>query len=91
MASVTSSRERLAPALERIRAIDGVDVLGPVPVDDGLERAIVRFGYGAGAEVAAALKAEAIRTSTERRRPVAGRRPGRPPILRVRMDDPDLP
>lgn len=91
MASVTSSRERLAPALERIRAIDGVDVLGPVPVDDGLERAIVRFGYGAGAEVAAALKAEAIRTSTERRRPVAGLRPGRPPILRVRMDDPDLP
>lgn len=91
MASVTSSAERLGKALERIRSIDGVDVLGPVPADGGLERAIVRFGYAAGTEVATALKAEAIRTSTERRRPVAGRRPGRPPILRVRMDDPDLP
>lgn len=91
MASVTSSPERLAPALERIGSIDGVDVLGPVPVDDGLERAIVRFGYGVGAEVAAALKAETIRAATERRRPVGGRRPGRPPILRVRVDDPDLP
>lgn len=91
MASVTSSAERLAQALERIRSIDGVDVLGPVPVEGGLERAIVRFGYAAGTEVATALKAEAIRTATERRRPVAGRRPGRPPILRVRMDDPELP
>ncbi|MGR2751648.1 primosomal protein N' family DNA-binding protein [Agromyces arachidis] len=91
MASMTSSPERLATALERVRAIAGVDVLGPVPVDDGLERAIVRFGYAAGTEVASALKAEAIRAATERRRPVTGRRPGRPPILRVRMDDPDLP
>jgi primosomal protein N' (replication factor Y) len=91
MASVISSPDHLSRALERIRPIAGVDVLGPVPIDDGLERAIVRFGFAAGAEVAAALKAEAIRAATERRRPVAGRRPGRPPTLRVRMDDPDLP
>jgi primosomal protein N' (replication factor Y) len=91
MASVVSSRERLAEGLERIRGLEGVDVLGPTPVDDLLERAIVRFGYAQGAEVAARLKAEAIRAATERRRPVAGRRPGRPPTLRVRMDDPDLP
>lgn len=91
MASVVSSRERLAEGLERIRGLDGVDVLGPTPVDDRLERAIVRFGFAQGAEVAARLKAEAIRAATERRRPVAGRRPGRPPTLRVRMDDPDLP
>lgn len=91
MASVVSSGERLAEGLERIRGLDGVDVLGPTPLDDTLERAIVRFGYAQGAEVAARLKAEAIRAATERRRPVAGRRPGRPPTLRVRMDDPDLP
>lgn len=91
MASVVSSRERLAEGLERVRGLEGVDVLGPAPADDELERAIVRFGYAQGAEVAARLKAEAIRAATERRRPVAGRRPGRPPTLRVRMDDPDLP
>jgi primosomal protein N' (replication factor Y) len=91
MASVLSSRERLAEGLERVRGLEGVDVLGPAPADDELERAIVRFGYAQGAEVAARLKAEAIRAATERRRPVAGRRPGRPPTLRVRMDDPDLP
>ncbi|MBM7504892.1 primosomal protein N' [Agromyces aurantiacus] len=91
MASVVSSPERLAEGLERLHGIDGVDVLGPAPAEEGLERAIVRFGYAQGAEVAAGLKAEAIRAATERRRPVAGRRPGRPPTLRVRMDDPDLP
>ncbi|WP_353827655.1 primosomal protein N' [Agromyces sp. SYSU T0242] len=91
MASVVSSRERLAEAVERIRAVDGVDVLGPTSAGEGLERAIVRFGYAAGAEVAQRLKGEAIRAATERRRPVAGRRPGRAPVLRVRMDDPDLP
>ncbi|MFE5671780.1 primosomal protein N' [Agromyces sp. NPDC056523] len=91
MASVVSGRERLAEALERLGVVDGVDVLGPAPIDDGLERAVVRFGYAQGTEVAVQLKAEAIRAATERRRPVAGRRPGRPPTLRVRMDDPDLP
>ncbi len=92
MASVVSSHDRLAAALERVRGVDGVDVLGPTPADDdGLERAIVRFAYGAGAEVAQHLKGEAIRAATERRRPVAGRRPGRPPVVRVRMDDPGLP
>ncbi|WP_400998772.1 primosomal protein N' [Agromyces sp. GXQ0307] len=92
MASVVSSHDRLAAALERVRGIEGVDVLGPTPTgDEGLERAIVRFGYGIGPEVAQSLKGEAIRAATERRRPVAGRRPGRPPVVRVRMDDPDLP
>jgi primosomal protein N' (replication factor Y) len=66
-------------------------VLGPTPVDDGLERAIVRFDYAAGAKVANALRAEMVRTATERRRPVAGRRPARPPVLRVRFDDPSVP
>ncbi len=92
MASVTAAPDRLARATELARdAAPGVDLLGPMPLDDGLERAVVRFDYGAGHAVAAALKAETIRTATERRRPVAGRGPGRPPVLRVRFDDPDLP
>jgi primosomal protein N' (replication factor Y) len=74
-----------------VRTIDGVDALGPVPVDDGLERAIVRFDYGAGPAVAKELRAEMIRVATERRRPVAGRPVRRPPVLRVRFDDPDVP
>ncbi len=74
-----------------MRDVDGVDVLGPAPVDDGLERAIVRFDYAAGARVARELRAEMIRVATERRRPVAGRAPRRPPVLRVRFDDPDVP
>jgi primosomal protein N' (replication factor Y) len=92
MASVTAAPDRLAHALEAAReAAPTVDVLGPAPHEEGLERAVVRFDYGAGHAVAAALKAETIRTATERRRPIAGRGPGRPPVLRVRFDDPDLP
>jgi primosomal protein N' (replication factor Y) len=92
MASVTAAPDRLAHALDAAReAAPGVDVLGPVPYDEGLQRAVVRFDYAAGHAVAAALKAETIRTATERRRPVAGRGPGRPPVLRLRFDDPDLP
>jgi len=92
VASVTASSANVARAIEAVRGIDGVDVLGPAPADDdGLERAIVRFDYGAGAGVARELRAEMIRVATERRRPVAGRPVRRPPVLRVRFDDPDVP
>ncbi|MCD1570142.1 primosomal protein N' [Agromyces mediolanus] len=91
VASVTSGRERLARALDAVtEAVPGVDVLGPVPVEDGLERALVRFDYGQGAAVARTLEAEMIRAATERRKPVAGRQVKRP-ILRVRFDDPEVP
>jgi primosomal protein N' (replication factor Y) (superfamily II helicase) len=82
----------VARAVEGVAGIDGVDVLGPAPADDdGLERAIVRFDYAAGTRVARELRAEMIRVATERRRPVAGRPVRRPPVLRVRFDDPDVP
>ncbi|MFK4728523.1 primosomal protein N' [Agromyces mediolanus] len=91
VASVTSSRDRLARALDAVtEAVPGVDVLGPVPVDEGLERALVRFEYAQGTAVARTLEAETIRAATERRRPVAGRQTKRP-VLRVRFDDPDVP
>lgn len=92
VASITAARDRVRSAAEVAEsAAPGVDVLGPLPADDGLERAIVRFDYGAGAAVAAALRAESIRVATERRRPVAGRGPGRAPVLRIRFDDPAVP
>lgn len=91
VASVTAAHAAVARAVEAVGSIDGVDVLGPAPVDEGLERAIVRFDYAAGARVARELRAEMIRVATERRRPVAGRPVRRPPVLRVRFDDPDVP
>ncbi|WP_395243033.1 primosomal protein N' [Agromyces sp. MMS24-K17] len=92
VASITAGRDRVRRAVDTAeQAAPGVDVLGPLPADDGLERAIVRFDYGAGAAVAAALRAESIRVATERRRPVAGRGPGRAPVLRIRFDDPAVP
>lgn len=94
VASVTAGHAAAARAVEAVRGIEGVDVLGPAPTGDegaGLQRAIVRFDYGAGARVARELRAEMIRVATERRRPVAGRPVRRPPVLRVRFDDPDVP
>ena len=89
--SVTASNAAVARAADAVRDVDGVDILGPAPVDDDLERAIVRFDYAAGARVARELRAEMVRVATERRRPVAGRAPRRPPVLRVRFDDPEVP
>lgn len=91
VASVRAKRDHLAHALEAIDELgDAVDVLGPVPEDDGLERAIVRVDYGAAMRLAEILKAEQIRVSTERRRPVAGQPVRKAPTLRVRFDDPEM-
>ncbi|KQM83349.1 hypothetical protein [Agromyces sp. Leaf222] len=91
VASVTASAANVAAAITAAEAAVGVDVLGPVPVDDGLVRALVRFDYGSGARVANELRSEMIRVATERRRPVAGRPVRRPAVLRVRFDDPEVP
>ncbi|SFR76887.1 replication restart DNA helicase PriA [Agromyces sp. CF514] len=91
VASVTAAPALVAAAIAAAESAVGVDVLGPVPVDDGLERALVRFDYGSGGRVAKELRSEMIRVATERRRPVAGRPVRRPPVLRVRVDDPEVP
>jgi primosomal protein N' (replication factor Y) len=65
-------------------------VLGPVPEDAGLERAIVRAEYSAATRLAEILKAEQIRVATERRRPIAGQPVRKAPTLRVRFDDPEV-
>ncbi len=78
----------VAGALATVAELDGVDVLGPVEVDDERVRAIVRFDYARGAEVAERLKAALVTAATSR----SPRMPGRPPRrrtvpLRVRFDD----
>ena len=88
VATVTGTPETVQAAVNAIRAIDHVDVLGPVETAEGGVRAIVRFDYGEGAAVASGLRAELIRAATSRRTR-AGGSSGRValPTLRVRFDD----
>ncbi len=88
VAAVAGEVEAVKRALGQVAELDGVDVLGPIELDAGRVRAIVRFDYPRGAEVAARLKAELVRGATA----PAPRIPGSPPRrrvppLRVRFDD----
>ncbi|MFT4030014.1 MAG: primosomal protein N' [Protaetiibacter sp.] len=58
---------------------------------EGRTRALIRFDYARGAEVARAVRAEIVRQAATRRKPVPGRtHPGRAPLpLRARFDDPE--
>lgn len=86
--TVTGSAAPVEKAVAAVAGIDGVDVLGPVESEEGL-RAIIRFDYGCGAEVAQALKAEVIRTATSRRKrlPTGSAPPVALPRLKLRFDD----
>ncbi|GAB3797771.1 primosomal protein N' [Humibacter antri] len=53
-------------------------------------RAIVRFDYAHGAEVAAALRSAVVRAAAKGRRPRGDRGYRPPPTLRVRLDDPEI-
>jgi primosomal protein N' (replication factor Y) len=88
VATVTGTPETVQAAVSAIRAIDRVDVLGPVEAVEGGVRAIVRFDYAEGAAVATGLRAEVIRAATARRSRAGGAN-GRMalPTLRVRFDD----
>ncbi|MEV8215627.1 primosomal protein N' [Leifsonia sp. NPDC077715] len=101
LASVTGAE---ATVTEVLRAVDAsllIDVLGPAPVEpDGASarragpdqvRAVLRFEYAHGANVAAAVRAAVVKNATRRRRAPAGRPGYRPaPSLRVRFDDPEI-
>jgi primosomal protein N' (replication factor Y) (superfamily II helicase) len=95
VATLTGTEEAVDAAVSALgEAVIG-DVLGPVPVEPGpgdtvppgTVRAIVRFPYAAGTEVAATLKAEVIRRSSSRRVLPGGNRRRAAPTLRVRLDD----
>ncbi|MER3390118.1 MAG: primosomal protein N' [Microcella sp.] len=88
VAAVLGEPDSVAQAVRSVSDVPGVDVLGPVELDDDRVRAIIRFDYAQGALVAERLKAEIIRSSTQRPKPLPGRPPRRrTPLLRVRFDD----
>ncbi|TDX79303.1 replication restart DNA helicase PriA [Rathayibacter sp. PhB151] len=91
LATVSGDAHAVTEALDALDEADRHEVLGPVGLEDGSVRAIVRFDYARGAEVAARLRSAVIRNATRRRRPPTT--PGRfrpAPKLRVRLDDPDI-
>ena len=87
VATITGTIAAVAKAVEVV-PIAASDVLGPVDTGSGTVRTIVRFDYAAGAEVAATLRAEVIRSATSRRRSIGAKTGGPIPVsLRVRLDD----
>lgn len=102
VASVTGGSQEVDRALKALGELRGVDTLGPTDVQqraasgtlDGrqtakLVRAIVRFEYGSGAEVAKRLRGALVADAAGSSSRVAGRTPGRarPEALRLRFDD----
>ncbi|MCI0155669.1 primosomal protein N' [Leifsonia shinshuensis] len=91
LASVTGAEGAVRGVLEAVDPGLLLDVLGPVEVDEKVVRAILRFEYARGADVAAAVRAAVVRNATQRRRAPGGRPGYRPaPTLRVRFDDPEI-
>lgn len=99
VASVTGGRQQVDRALKALGQLPGVDILGPTPVQErpgpngqrgaALLRAIVRFDYGQGGEVAKRLRGALVADAAGSSSRVAGRAPGRahPEALRLRFDD----
>ncbi|MCS5728626.1 primosomal protein N' [Herbiconiux moechotypicola] len=96
LATLTGTSAVVTDALTALRGLvtdaewAKMDTLGPVPVDDGSVRAIVRFDYAVGAAVAGHLRALVVKNATSRRSktPGSGSRPA--PTLRVRLDDSEI-
>jgi primosomal protein N' (replication factor Y) len=88
VATVTGSAGAVEAAVSELADVAGVDILGPTDVADGV-RAIIRFDYAAGAQVAALLRSAVIRNATTRRKRVPPGEPRLPvlPTLKVRFDD----
>jgi primosomal protein N' (replication factor Y) len=87
-ATLQGTPDAVAEALRRLPS--SAERLG-VTEAEGRARAILRFDYAHGAEVADAVRAEIVRQATARRKPVPGApRRGRQPLpLRARFDDPE--
>ena len=97
VASVTGGRAEVDRALNTLEGLPGVDYLGPTQLaaggpgktPPGLVRAIVRFDYARGAEVAARLRGALVADAAGASARTTGRAPGRarPEALRLRFDD----
>ncbi len=84
VATATGTLEAVSRAVEAVNG-NPSDILGPVDVAPSTVRTIIRFDYATGAEVAATLRAEVIRSATGRRNAKGGRPTA--PLLKVRFDD----
>ncbi|WP_255809596.1 hypothetical protein [Leucobacter aridicollis] len=100
VASVTGGSAQVDRAIAALRTPDmlaGVEVLGPTPVSAsdpaargaGLVRAIVRFEYARGSDVAKRLRGALVADAAGASSRQKGRAPGRavPEALRLRFDD----
>ncbi|WP_058593341.1 hypothetical protein [Leucobacter chromiiresistens] len=97
VASVSGGPDEVERALQQLASIPGVDHLGPTPLPSGgpartpsgLVRAIVRFDYGHGAEVASRLRGALVADAAGSASRARGRGPGRarPEALKLRFDD----
>ncbi|MFD5600527.1 hypothetical protein ACFWHR_10760 [Leucobacter sp. NPDC058333] len=97
VASVSGGPDEVERALHQLDQIPGVDHLGPTALPaggaaktpPGLVRAIVRFDYGHGAEVASRLRGALVADAAGSVSRARGRAPGRarPEALRLRFDD----
>lgn len=91
LASVTGVEAAVRSVLDAVDPDLLIDVLGPAEAGEKTVRAILRFEYARGTEVAAAVRAAVVRNATQRRKAPAGRGGFRPaPSLRVRFDDPEI-
>ncbi len=96
VAAVEGQAAAVAAALAQVRAdvpaLGEQAVLGPVPREDGVVRALVRFDYGSGRAVAESLRASVISAALRGRRRGTGAAGGAGPrnTLKVRLDVPDL-
>lgn len=87
--------QTLATLLDSVTARESatIDVLGPVDADEGLVRAIVRFDYTMGADVARSLRSSLVKNATGRTKTQTSSVTGTkttyrpPPALRIRFDD----
>ena len=87
VATVTGTAQAVADAVATL-GIDGTDILGPVDVEGGGVRTIVRFDYAHGGEVASTLRAEVVKSAANRRRALGKASRGPAPVsLKVRFDD----
>lgn len=97
VASVTGGHQEVNRALDTLAGLPAVDYLGPTPLPAGgpaktpagLVRAIVRFDYARGGEVASRLRGALVADAAGASSRTKARAPGRarPEALRLRFDD----
>lgn len=91
VATVTGQTATVEKALDDLPDDIRAETLGPVDVEGGTVRAIVRFDYASGHDVAATLRGRVIRAATDRRRlpgdPRGSNQRRAVPTLKVRFDD----